>query len=88
MRRVATEALCNLMPHPKMFDHLKMADTLKLFAAYAQLGEEDSPTAAAAIGCLAMGMTDKAVRCEMTSRGVSHLTRRDLHYTVFVVTSF
>ncbi|CBJ28789.1 conserved unknown protein [Ectocarpus siliculosus] len=61
VRRAATEALCNLLPHPKMIDHLRLVDTLKLWAAFAQLGEEDPPTAAAALGCLAMAVRDPEV---------------------------
>ena len=62
VRRAATEALCNLLPHPKMIDHLKVVDNLKLWAAFAQLGTEDPPTAAAALGCLAMAVRDPEVR--------------------------
>ncbi|CAN0229300.1 unnamed protein product, partial [Scytosiphon promiscuus] len=61
VRRASTEALCNLLPHPKMIDHLKVVDTLKLWAAFSQLGEEDPPTAAAALGCLAMAVRDPEV---------------------------
>ncbi|CAM9199761.1 unnamed protein product [Laminaria digitata] len=61
IRRASTEAMCNLLPHPKMFDHLKSADTLKLWAAFSQLGTEDPPTAAAALGCLAMAVRDPEV---------------------------
>lgn len=49
------------MPHPKMMEHLKRKDTLKLFAAFSQLGPEDPPTAVAAMGCIAMGVADKEV---------------------------
>ncbi|CAM9826667.1 unnamed protein product [Scytosiphon promiscuus] len=48
VRRISTEALCNLLPHPKM------VDTLTLWAAFCQLGEQDRPTTTAAPGCLAM----------------------------------
>lgn len=61
VRRASTEAMCNLLPHQKMFDHLKSADTLKLWAAFSQLGTEDPPTAAAALGCLAMAVRDPEV---------------------------
>ncbi|CAM9334498.1 unnamed protein product, partial [Ectocarpus fasciculatus] len=69
VRRAATEALCNLLPHPKMIDHLKLVDTLKLWAAFAQLGGEDPPTAAAALGCLAMAVRDPEVRKSELKRG-------------------
>lgn len=62
VRRASTEALCNLLPHPKMVDHLKVVDNLKLWAAFAQLGMEDPPTAAAALGCLAMAVRDPEVK--------------------------
>lgn len=65
VRRASTEALCNLLPHPKMIDHLKVVDTLKLWAAFSQLGEEDPPTAAAALGGLAMAVRDPEVRATM-----------------------
>lgn len=45
-----------------MIDHLKIVDNLKLWAAFAQLGMEDPPTAAAALGCLAMAVRDPEVR--------------------------
>lgn len=45
-----------------MIDHLKIVDNLKLWAAFAQLGLEDPPTAAAALGCLAMAVRDPEVR--------------------------
>lgn len=61
LRRASTEAMCNLLPHQKMIDHLKNADTLKLWAAFSQLGTEDPPTAAAALGCLAMAFRDPEV---------------------------
>lgn len=61
VRRASTEAMCNLLPHPKMIDHLKSVETLKLWTAFAQLGMEDPPTAAAALGCLAMAVKDAEV---------------------------
>lgn len=45
-----------------MIDHLKVVENLKLWAAFAQLGMEDPPTAAAALGCLAMAVRDPEVR--------------------------
>lgn len=68
VRRAATEALCNLLPHPKMIDHLKVVDNLKLWAAFSQLGVEDPPTAAAALGCLAMAVRDPEVRNVLQQR--------------------
>eukprot|EP00752_Nemacystus_decipiens_P003774 g3475.t1 len=71
VRRAATEALCNLLPHPKMIDHLKVVDNLKLWAAFAQLGMEDPPTAAAALGCLAMAVRDPEVAKNFMADGVA-----------------
>eukprot|EP00903_Cladosiphon_okamuranus_P017674 g16275.t1 len=71
VRRAATEALCNLLPHPKMVDHLKVVDNLKLWAAFAQLGVEDPPTAAAALGCLAMAVRDPEVAKNFMADGVA-----------------
>lgn len=48
-----------------MIDHLKIVENLKLWAAFSQLGEEDPPTAAAALGCLAMAVRDPEVRPNM-----------------------
>ncbi|CAM9409161.1 unnamed protein product [Ascophyllum nodosum] len=61
VRRAATEAMCNLLPHPKMMEHMRSSETLKLWAAFAKLGLEDPPTAAAAIGGLAMAVMDPEV---------------------------
>ena len=62
VRRAATEAMCNLLPHPKMMEHMRSSETLKLWAAFAKLGLEDPPTAAAAIGGLAMAVMDPEVK--------------------------
>ncbi|CAM9509876.1 unnamed protein product [Choristocarpus tenellus] len=61
VRRAATEALLNLFPHIAMYGHLKQKDPMKLFSAFCQLGEEDPQTAAAALGCVAMGVQDEEV---------------------------
>lgn len=45
-----------------MVNHLKGGDAIKLWAAFAQLGMEDPPTAAAALGCLAMAVRDPEVK--------------------------
>lgn len=61
VRRAATEVMCNMLGHEKTLEHMRNHDTLKLFAAFAQLGTEDPPTAAAAIGCIAMAVRDPQV---------------------------
>ncbi|CAM9295729.1 unnamed protein product, partial [Discosporangium mesarthrocarpum] len=61
VRRASTEALCNLLPHIKMVEHLRQKETMKLWSAFCQLGEEDPPTAAAALGCVAMAIQDDQV---------------------------
>ncbi|CAM9945782.1 unnamed protein product, partial [Chrysoparadoxa australica] len=60
VRRAATEAMCNLLPHEKMFEHFKQERTLKLWLALSYLGEDeegapcDMSLVMAATGALAM----------------------------------
>ena len=65
VRRAATEAMCNLVPHKAMMDHLCEADHLKLWLAFASEYEEDYECARAAAGCLAMATQDEAVAVEL-----------------------
>jgi len=54
VRRAATEAMCNLIPHPAMMKHLADAENLKLWLAFSAEYEENFECARAALGCLAM----------------------------------
>jgi len=54
VRRAATEAMCNLIPHPAMMKHLSDAENLRLWLAFSAEYEENFECARAALGCLAM----------------------------------
>merc|ERR1711862_211067 len=53
IRRAATEAMSNLVPHPEMMVHLEDPDKLKLWLAFASDFDENYLCARAAAGCLA-----------------------------------
>ncbi len=59
VRRAATEALCNMVYHPRVLASLRNPDTLKLWLALAEDYEGDLPTARAAAGGLAMASKDE-----------------------------
>lgn len=62
VRRAATEAMCNLVQHQKMLDHLVEGDHLKLWLAFASDYEDENyECARAATGCLAMATQDESV---------------------------
>lgn len=61
VRRAATEAMCNLVPHKAMMDHLADTDNLKLWLAFAVDYEENYECARAAAGCLAMASQDEII---------------------------
>lgn len=61
VRRAATEAMCNLVPHPAMMKHLADPEHLRLWLAFASDVEGDFECARAAAGCLAMSTYDTAV---------------------------
>lgn len=54
VRRAATEAMSNLLPHEEMLQHLEDPEKLKLWVAFATDYEENLECARAAAGCLAM----------------------------------
>jgi protein unc-45 len=55
VRRSATEAMSNLIPHQAMMEHLQVVDNMKLWLAFATDYEGDNyECARAAAGCLAM----------------------------------
>lgn len=59
VRRAATEALCNMVYHPRVLQSLRTPDILKLWLALADDFEGDLPTARAAAGGLAMASKDE-----------------------------
>ena len=67
VQRAATEAMCNLVPHKAMMDHLANADNLKLWLAFASDAEGHYECARAAAGCLAMATQDESIAIELSS---------------------
>jgi len=66
VRRAATEAMCNLVPHKAMMDHLAEADHLKLWLAFASDYEEPNyECARAAAGCIAMASQDESIALKL-----------------------
>jgi protein unc-45 len=56
VRRASTEAMCNLIPHPAMIQHLTETENLRLWMAFATDFDENFECARAAAGCLAMAV--------------------------------
>ncbi|KAL7581531.1 hypothetical protein ACA910_022097 [Epithemia clementina (nom. ined.)] len=54
VRRAATEAMSNMIPHESMMKHLAEGDNARLWLAFATDYEENYECARAATGCLAM----------------------------------
>ncbi|MEL7342094.1 MAG: hypothetical protein AAGM67_16550, partial [Bacteroidota bacterium] len=67
VRRAATEAMCNLVPHKAMMDHLHETEHLRLWTGFASDYEENYECARAAAGCLAMATQDEAIALEVAS---------------------
>lgn len=61
VQRSATEAMCNLVPHPEMMKHLADPEHLRLWLAFASDIEGNFECARAAAGCLAMSTYDPAI---------------------------
>jgi hypothetical protein len=61
VRRAATEAMCNLVPHPAMMEHLADPEHAGLWLAFAADHELNYECARAAAGCLAMATQDPAI---------------------------
>jgi Karyopherin (importin) alpha len=66
VRRAATEAMSNLIPHPKLFEYLRNQDKLKVWVAFASDFESNFECSRAALGCLAMVSQDLIVANELT----------------------
>jgi len=58
VRRAATEAMSNLLPHVELFSHLKDPSHVKLWIAFSTDVQESMECSRAAIGCLAMASSD------------------------------
>jgi hypothetical protein len=65
VRRSATEAMCNLVPHEAMMKHLAEQEHLRLWLAFGTEYENNYECARAASGCLAMASQDEAIAVEM-----------------------
>jgi hypothetical protein len=69
VRRAAAEAMSNLLPHPRMFDHLRDQNKLKGWVAFVTDYENNYECSRAALGCLAMATQDPIVADELTKVG-------------------
>ena len=58
VRRAATEAMSNLLPHPEMMKYLADGENIRLWVAFAREFDNNLECARAAIGCLAMASQD------------------------------
>lgn len=64
VRRAATEAMSNLVPHPDAISYLRQPDRLKVFVAFASDYDVNYECARAASGCLAMTTGDQEIAHE------------------------
>ena len=58
VRQAATEAMCNMIPHPEIMDYLKKEDNIKVWVAFALDYEANFACARAAVGGMAMAVPD------------------------------
>ncbi len=65
VRRAATEAMSNLVPHPDMIEYLRQPEKLKVWVAFASDFDENYECARAALGCLAMVTMDSVITKEL-----------------------
>merc|ERR1712071_577723 len=61
VRRAATEAMSNLVPHENMMEYLSNGEKLRLWVSFATDYEDHLDCAKAAAGCLAMACNDLQV---------------------------
>jgi len=66
VRRAATEAMSNLVPHPDVMNYFREPDQLKIWVAFAGEFEDNFECARAAVGCLAMVSQDSAIALELS----------------------
>jgi len=67
VRTAATEAMCNLVPHKGIMDHLAINENLRLWMAFAVDFEENYECARAATGTLAMASQDLVIAQEIAN---------------------
>jgi len=58
VRRAATEAMSNMIPHPEMMEYLKKTENLRVWIAFSLDYEENFACARASLGCLAMAVPE------------------------------
>ena len=61
VRQAATEAMCNMVPHPKFMEYLAKEDNMRVWIAFSLDYESNFACARAAIGCLAMAVPNADV---------------------------
>ena len=61
VRQAATEAMCNMVPHPEFMDYLTKDENIRVWVAFSMDYEANFGCARAAIGLLAMAVPDPAV---------------------------
>jgi len=66
VRKAATEAMSNLIPHPDMIEHLRDHEKLKVWIAFSSDFEDHLECARAALGCLAMVTQDPLIATEFS----------------------
>jgi hypothetical protein len=74
VRQAATEAMCNMVPHPEFMKYLTKDDNIRLWIAFSMDYEEHFGCARAAIGGLAMAVCDP----EVASALVKSLSFREM----------
>ena len=65
VRRAATEAMSNLVPHPDVLEHFRQPDKLKLWVAFSSDFEDNFECSRAALGCLAMVSQDSEIALQL-----------------------
>lgn len=78
VRKAATEAMTNLVPHPQMIEHLREHDNLKVWVAFSCDFDEHLECARAALGCLAMVTQDVIISSEMCRMKLSRGLMKDV----------
>lgn len=61
VRQAATEAMCNMVPHPKFMEYLAKEDNIRVWIAFSLDYETNLACARASVGCLAMAVPDPEV---------------------------
>ncbi len=93
VRRAATEAMSNLVPHTDVMRYLRQPDKLKVFVAFASDFDLNYECARAASGCLAMITGDEEIArqfCKMSNsrsmvEAVLSSGKLELMHRIFVI---